>query len=148
MQSLAAPKLYVSTDIPRITTTRADDIQRPSAPRTDGTCFKHTADERQNQYVRMASEISGNDKTFLALLDAENGLWTPTRKSTAVGSNGYRDVGFCQINPGFHPKIFYDKRFLTDPKWQLEQCYKLYLGGTTFYGRRHISKTIKYFTCS
>ena len=33
-------------------------------------CYKHTAGEDQNQYVRIAAQVSGNDLDFLALLDA------------------------------------------------------------------------------
>lgn len=112
------------------------------------TCYKHTAGEDQNQYVRIAAEISGNDIDFLALLDAENALWTIDRPSGLVGNNGYRDYGFCQINKGYHKEIVNDERFFTDAKWQLEQCYKLYKGGTTFYGKKNIWKTKKHFTCT
>jgi hypothetical protein len=94
--------------------------------------------EDQQQYVRYASQISDNDLHFLATLEAENGLWSHDRISTLVGSNGYRDRGFCQVNPGYHPGIFYDERFLSDPYWQLDKCYELYLGGTTFYGKRRL----------
>jgi len=107
----------------------------------DKVCYKHTADERQNQYVKMASEISNNDLEFLALLDAENGLWTPDR----VGVTG--DIGFCQISPYYHPQITNDTRFY-DPYWQIEKCYELYKGGTTFYGKKNIYKTKLNFTCN
>lgn len=107
---------------------------------------KLNVSEDQNQYVRMASEISNNDLDFLALLEGENGLWTPDRKSKLVGSNGYRDVGYCQVNIGFHPEIYFDKRF-KDPRWQLEQCYKLYKGGTKFYADKNIPLNRSKFEC-
>ena len=110
------------------------------------SCIKTGAPESQQQYVRMAWDIS-HDLNFLALIEAESEAWTPDRKSIAVGSNGYRDRGFCQINPGWHPHIVFDKRF-SNPRWQLEQCYRLWKEGTTFYGAANIDKTIKLFTCS
>lgn len=103
-------------------------------------CVKHTAGDDQNQYVRIASKISNNDLNFLALLDAENGLFSPDR----IGATG--DKGFCQISPKWHPEITSDPRF-TDPKWQLEQCFRLYKNGTTFYAKKLVWKTKKHFTC-
>lgn len=90
----------------------------------------------------MASEISGGDINFLALLDAENGLWDPNR----VGVTG--DLSFCQVSPYWHPEITNDPRFMDDPYWTLTKCYELYTGGTTFYGAQNIWKTINNFTCS
>lgn len=107
---------------------------------------KKDVGEDQNQYVRMASKISNNDLDFLALLEGENGLWTPDRKSKIVGANGYRDVGYCQVNIGFHPEIYFDKRF-KDPQWQLEQCYRLYKGGTKFYADKNIPINRDKFIC-
>ena len=110
-------------------------------------CYKHTAGEDQNKYVRIASQISNNDLDFLALIDAENGLWTPDRLH-GVNSDGSRDYGFCGINKYWHPEIVNDSRFQSDPKWQLEQCLRLYKGGTKFYGKSKIHITKKHFTCS
>ena len=105
-------------------------------------CYKHTAGEDQNQYVRIADIISNHDLNFLALLDAESASWTIDRK----GVTG--DIGFCQTSPYYHPEITNDPRFLTDPEWQIAQCYRMYKGGVTFYGKKNIHKTIKNFTCN
>lgn len=108
--------------------------------RTKKLCYKHTAGEDQNIYVRMAAEISGNDLDFLALLDAENGQWTVDR----VGVT--KDIGFCQIAPQYHPEVVNDPNFY-DPEWQLRKCYEFYKGGVTFYGKKNVWKTKKNFTC-
>ena len=121
--------------------------QKISPLRNAKSCTKIGVGEDQQQYVRLASEISGGDIKFLALLEAENALWKIDRKSTKIAKNGVRDIGFCQINPNYHPKITNNKRFLTDAKWQLEQCWKLYKGGTKFYGKKNVHKTIKNFNC-
>ena len=105
-------------------------------------CIKTTAGEDQNQYVRIASKVSGNDLHFLALLDSENGLWTPDR--IHVNKNGTKDVGFCQINKFYHPEIVNDKRF-SDPEWQLNQCFSLYKSNTKFYGEKNVKKNYKEF---
>ena len=110
------------------------------------TCYKHVAGEDQNQYVRIAAQISANDISFLALLDAENGLWTPDRKH-GINSNGSSDWGFCGTNDKWNSKIVNDERFFTDPRWQLEQCYRLYKGGTIFYGKSRTHITRKNFIC-
>jgi len=92
--------------------------------------IKKDVGEDQNQYVKYASKISNNDLEFLATLNQENGLWTPDRQAT----NGEPSYGFCQIHSYYHPEIVSDPKFFTDPYWQLDQCYKLYIGGTKFYG--------------
>lgn len=108
-------------------------------------CVKITAGEDQNQYVRIASKISNADIKFITLLDAENGLWTMDRKS--VNKDGSADYGLCQINKKWHPEIVGDSRFFTDAKWQLEQCYALWKGGTTFYAKPKAKSHEKYFEC-
>jgi len=96
------------------------------------TYTKLNVDEDQNQYVRYASKISNNDLHFLATLEAENGLWTHDRIGVTA------DIGFCQVSPYWHPGITNDPRFYSDPFWQLDKCYELYQGGTTFYGKRRL----------
>lgn len=93
----------------------------------------HKGSRKQQEAIDYAWQIS-KDPNFLYLLKAENGKVSIDRKSDVVGSNGYRDYGYCQINKGFHSKIVKDSRFFTDMKWQLDNCYRLYKGGTTFYG--------------
>lgn len=107
----------------------------------------HLTSDPDNEVVNTAWEIS-HDLSFLALLKAENGEFTIDRVSDLVGVNGYRDVGYCQINIGYHPEIYYDPRFKTDMRWQLEQCWKLYKGGTKFWGAKNIPRMKKDFTCN
>lgn len=90
-------------------------------------CEKIGVGEDQNQYVRMASEMSGNDLRFLSVLEGENGLWTPDR----VHNDGH-GRGFCGIDDRHHPELVDDPNFL-DPEWQMRKCYELWTGGTTFY---------------
>jgi hypothetical protein len=99
----------------------------------------------ENYWIQRAYEISGCNKDFVRTLDMENSNWDYKRKSNLgywrKGKLQY-DYGFCQISEYYHPEIYNDERFFTDQEWQLEQCWKLYKGGTTFYGksRRHLSK--------
>ena len=106
------------------------------------TCVKTTAGEDQNQYVRYASEISNNDLDFLATLNAENGLWDPKRRSSFEDS-----WGFCQFHRAWHSKTVDDPRFFSDPKWQLDQCWRAYKGGTRFYGFDVRGPHKKQFSC-
>ena len=103
-------------------------------------CYKHTAGEDQNQYVRMAARISKNNLQFLALLDAESGNWTIDRKSPT------NDHGFCQINAFWHPEVVNDPHF-KNPAWQLQKCWEFYNAGVTFYAVKNVWKTKKNFTC-
>lgn len=121
-----------------------------------GVLVKTTAGEDQNQYVRYASEISGNNLEFVATLDVENGLWTPDRKHDIAywregkTINGkfmpagyYNDHGFCGASDYYYWYITSDPNFL-DPKWQLQKCYELFQGGTKFYGRQRLQTEPKF----
>ena len=96
---------------------------------------KTTVEEDQNKYIRYASKISGNNLDFLAKLEGENGTWDPGRQSDYVYPNGVREDswGFCQVHRPSHPEIVGDPRFFSDPYWQLDECLRLFLGGTPMY---------------
>lgn len=84
----------------------------------------------QRKWMNEAWEMS-HDKEFMYMLKAENGLLNHDRQGHAskIGT----DWGFCQVNDHYHSEIVNDPRFLSDPHWQLEQCYGLYRSGTKFY---------------
>lgn len=67
---------------------------------------------------------------FVLTIEAESGFNPQARN---VNRNGTVDSGIAQINHYYHPQIVKDPRF-SDWKWQLEQGWKLYKGGTRFYG--------------
>lgn len=78
------------------------------------------------QYIQYACDISHNDRDFVLTLNSENGSRDPIK----VGPT--KDKGLCQISMVYHPEITNDPRF-TDYKRQLDQCWRLYSGGTRFY---------------
>lgn len=82
----------------------------------------------QRKWMNEAWKMS-NDKEFMYMLKAENGLLNHDRQATS----GEPSFGFCQTHQKYHPEIVNDPRFFTEPLWQLEQCYRLYKGGTRFY---------------
>jgi len=94
----------------------------------------------QRKWMQYAWQIS-HDKEFLYMLKGENGLLNHDRKSLVPGEPSY---GFCQIHQGFHPEIVNDSRFWSDPAWQLNQCYKLWKGGTVFYAYERIKRDPAY----
>lgn len=91
----------------------------------------------QNKVMRYAYKY--NDKDFLYMLKAECGTISPN----CLGDYGHAH-GFCQIHDQYHPQITNDPRF-SDWKWQIDMCWKLYKGGTRFYGYDVRYKAIKYF---
>ena len=113
--------------------------ESPSEPKNDHKGQRMELVGNYNDYQRywmeVAWKISNHDQNFLYMLKAENGLLSHDRQSN-VYKNGIREpsFGFCQIHRGYHPEIVNDPKFFTDPKWQLEQCYRLWTGGTAFYG--------------
>lgn len=92
------------------------------------------------EYVDYAYSISNNDINFLWKLQWENGQRDPKKQSNCVKIDWstdcfgrsiwlwYREESywFCQINKRYHPDIVWDKRFFTDRRWQLQQCWEMY----------------------
>ena len=76
-----------------------------------------------NNTVRYAAEVSGNNLDFLATIHGENGLWTLDRLSNGRGFDGQRAIGLCQFYPRYNAKIINDPRF-TDYKFQVEKCWE------------------------
>lgn len=103
----------------------------------------HKGGPEQQKAIDYAWEIS-KDPLFIYTLKAENGHITIDRRSDKIGKNGWYDYGYCQVNKGYHPKVVNDPRFFTDMKWQLDQCYRLFKGGTTFYGKNRVLKEPAY----
>lgn len=91
-----------------------------------------------NKVLSYAYEVSNKDDKFVKLLISENGTVDIDR----VGVTG--DIGYCQVSPYWHPEITRDPRFLTDWKWQIEQCHKLYSEGTIFYGLKKYENNAKF----
>ena len=113
-------------------------------------CTKPSAPMSQQIYVLYASQISGNDKSFLALLQGENDLFDPRRRSEVYDpkTNRYEDsYGFCQIHRQSHREIVEDSRFFSNPFWQLDRCWELYRTGTVFGATKNVFKNKKYFQC-
>jgi len=92
--------------------------------------------------VSYAYNLGGKD--FVLTLGAENGTWEKNRQSP-VNSNGYRDVGLCQLNRKWHHE-YIDSPDFQDPYKQIQYCHEVFTKAiksgrikTTFYGynRRH-----------
>ena len=94
---------------------------------------KKGAGVEQQKLIDYAWFISG-DRDFVYLIEAESG-WRDI--VSAPNRDGTRDHGYAQINEYWHKNIVADPRF-KDPYWQIEQAYKLYTGGTPFYGKAKI----------
>jgi len=98
--------------------------------------------------VQYAWQLS-HDVDFIYTITAENGLLTYDRKHgksyycAKTGKISY-DFGFG-ISECYHPEIVNDPRFFSDWKWNLEQTYNLYKGGSKFYGYNQRWRVKKYF---
>lgn len=66
--------------------------------------------QKQLQYI---FEKSWYDKDLILTFLAENWNMDLKLKSYIVWKNWYRDIGLCQINIGYHPKIVKHKDFFT-----------------------------------
>jgi len=84
--------------------------------------------------LKLASEVSGNNLDFIRKITGENGGMDHTLQSRVV-KNGIREDswGYCQIHRQWHSAIVDDPRFFTDKRWQMENCFRLWSGGTKFY---------------
>jgi len=79
-------------------------------------------------------DVSNKDMDFVLTLKAEN-WWFNMYQQANARSNGKREDArwLCQLHRNRHKNIVDDKRFWNSWKWQVEQCYKKYKGGTKFY---------------
>lgn len=96
----------------------------------------------KNDVLKQAWIISNHDKSFLLMLSGENGSFsTETKSKVGYYRYGrlYHDYGLCQISNYYHRKHFDEsgvKLKETTVEGQLKLCYKLFKGGTKFYGAR------------
>jgi hypothetical protein len=115
--------------------------------------------EQQQKIISYEWEVSGGDKDFLLTLATENGKISIDRRHNLPyyrcswgydkNTNSCRgkwekhwDWGLCGTSDFYHPEITSDARFLTDYKFQVEQCWKMYSTGTIMYGKnvRYLSE--------
>lgn len=115
--------------------------ETPTEPATQSNEYPYIPDGGyKNDVIKKAWDISNKDKRFVLMLSTENGAFNTTTKSKI----GYKrrggihyDYGLCQLSSYYHPKYFdKDGKHWLDMTVdeQLEVCYKLYKGGTKFYG--------------
>jgi len=131
----------------------------------------YRVDDYRHEYINYAFSLGLNDKVmyrssgtnsaskeFVGLLEAENSAWNIRTRSNSSywrpadtiewywrPAGTYWDFGFCQISNYYHPSKTENKRFYTDWKWQIDQCYKLWRWWTKFYWAKNISRTILRF---
>lgn len=124
----------------------------------------------QNEVLNYAWEIS-QDEDFLCTILGENAQLTHDRKHNyehslcwtwdAWATKRPPNQKWCNAQPdentfrrvhtdwafgisdGYYRWIVEDERFFSDWKWNLEQTYKLWAGGTRFYGEAHCHVTRK-----
>jgi len=106
------------------------EINPPVRPRKKNVGYD------QQEKIDYAWEYS-KDPDFIYLLEAENGLWTADRRHNPINNTSGVDYGLCGLNTTWFSDIIFaeNDRFFWDWKWQIRECYKLYTGGTRFYGR-------------
>ena len=92
----------------------------------------------QRKWMNEAWNMSHN-KEFMYMLKAENGTFNHDRIHDPSNNVVGVDWGFCGTNDHYHADIVNNPLFFSDPMWQLEQCYEMYLGGTTFHGLKRVN---------
>ena len=104
--------------------------------------IKKGAPAEMQERIDYAWDVSGHDKRFIFLLEAENGSWQEDTKSrtgywrwdkASKSRKKFYDYGICQISEFYHKAVVQDERF-ADWKRQIEVCRAKYKGGTKFYG--------------
>jgi len=103
--------------------------------------------KEQEMYMNYGFALSKGNINFPYKMKAENGTLDPTRQSDCVDKKtGVREpsYGFCQMHMKWQSDKILDPRFKTDWMWQMQECYKLWKGGTPMYGKV-TSKVIKSF---
>lgn len=98
-------------------------------PRLEGAPVKKGASKEMQEMVDYAWKLS-KDLDFILTIEAESGF---NPKAVNKNRDGSIDSGIAQINHYWHKHIVRDPKY-QDWKFQLEQGWKLYKGGTRFYG--------------
>jgi hypothetical protein len=113
---------------------QGEQVETPPAPIAKAPQLADGHSVEQQEVIDYAWQVSNGDMRFLYLLTAENGEYSHRRVHPKVAGTTGTDHGLCGINDHYHSDIIRNSKFLDDWHWQLEQCYNLYEGGTTFYG--------------
>ena len=100
--------------------------------------------QEQQETINLAWEVSNGDMRFLYLLTAENGEYSHDRVHPKQAGTIGTDHGYCGINDYYHRRLVLDPRFLNDKRWQMQQCFRLYKEGTTFWGLRRFDTNSRY----
>jgi len=106
------------------------------------------------QLIQYACDVSNSDIDFILTLNAEMGSWNWQGQSNVIQKDWKREPSFwmCQIHYKYHKKTIYENlpfnrikesRYLTDWKYQIETCYKMYKWGTKMYGYNVRHKVLK-----
>lgn len=95
--------------------------------------LKKNADGRTQELIRLAWNISNQDKTFILLIEGESGF-----NPWATGGLGEKTL--CQLLPRYHKEFIYSANYQIEYQ-QLKYCYDVYQDAikkkrlkTTFYG--------------
>ena len=106
--------------------------------------------DQENKILTEAYKKTG-DKEFVKMLVAENGRVDPSRQSDAIAKSGSRELswGICQIHCPSHEDLCGGRTYPTNPdfwnwEWQVNECYKLWKGGTTFYAYNRLGRDKEY----
>lgn len=106
------------------------------------------------QYIQYACDVSNYDVDFILTLQHENGS-RDIKKQSNVVQKWVREPSYwlCQMHYRFHKKDVYENlpynrifesKYLNDRKYQIDVCYKKYVGGTRFYWYDHRYKGNKW----
>lgn len=87
-------------------------------------------ENKRQEYVQYAYEISSGNISFVWKLEAENSFWNQTGKAM----HDEPAYGFCQFHVQWHSDVLSDPRFATDWKRQIRTCYEKRRTGTPMYG--------------
>jgi len=137
---------------------------KPDDKKGCGKVQKKGWSEEASYWVQRAYDKSGCDKSFVLMLEGENGSWDFKSQSQAYtyfidGNKVSQDEyvsrknnckekeckniftsiredswGFCQIHRKWHADTVDNPLFFTSQEWQLDRCLEKWRGGTIFYG--------------
>lgn len=108
---------------------------------------KKDVDNDQNHVVKIASEISNNDKNWILTLEAENGLWDMYRKHPRQNNDGSWDFS-CGLNSYYHKDMIKRIKDKTASETEiLQYCYNTYnQRKTAFYGyKKRMANVDKFY---
>jgi len=143
-------------DNKKVITIKSDEKTQSTPGASNGKCY-HNGFKwwLANDIIQYACDISNSDIDFILTMNAENWSRDYKKQSNVIQKNWKREPSFwmCQVHYMYHKKTIYENlpfnrimesKYLTDWKYQIDTCYRLYKQWVAMYGYNHRYRVLRW----